>query len=300
MFQDDSFLTFWGHIEELRKVLLRVFIIILIGFLVCFFFYQTFFQILIPVDPTSSLLVKETWQHERIMNKSNQLFVYTLPEKAILDGISQGVISVDPFSYSLQSGQYIDYRIPVTESKLILLSPLEGIMLTIKVCFWLSLAFTSPLWGFILLGFILPALNGRQKYILIPFFVGSLLCMAIGIGLAHFITIPLANQYLEGFNSGLGKNLWSLSHYIDYTLIISVGHIVAAEIGLILIFGVHYRIIKVDWLIEKKRYMIVVAFILGAILTPPDIITQLLVAIPLVLIYEMAILYGKIRKFSHI
>ena len=71
---------------------------------------------------------------------------------------------------------------------------------------------------------------------------------------------------------------------------------VAFEIGAILFLLVHYRLISAEAMREKRRYVILAAFILGALLTPPDVLTQLLMAVPLIILYEIAILYASLRS----
>ena len=113
--------------------------------------------------------------------------------------------------------------------------------------------------------------------------------------MAYFITLPIANQYLSLFNSAIGQNSWTLALYVNYVLFLCMGHAIAAELALLLLILVHFRCLSAEWLISKRRHMIVAAFILGALLTPPDVLTQLLMAIPLIGIYELAIWYAKFR-----
>src|SRR5204863_41436 len=112
----------------------------------------------------------------------------------------------------------------------------------------------------------------------------------------YYVTLPLANQYLFLFNNSIGQNAWTLIHYVQYVLFLCLGHAIAAELGLLLLTLVHFRFLSPDWLIAKRRYMIVLAFVLGAFLTPPDVLTQLLLALPLIALYEVAIWYAKWRQ----
>lgn len=185
---------------------------------------------------------------------------------------------------------------PDTGIPLIVLGPLEGMATVFKVCFWVALAGTSPIWAYFILQFILPALRKNERTSVFVFASTSLLLLLLGGAFAYLITIPFANRYLAAFNSVLGTNMWTLSHYIDYTLILFLGHLVAFELCLILLFLVHMGTLSAEWLREKRRYMIVFAFILGAILTPPDILTQFMLAIPLIILYEVAILYAVMRE----
>ena len=128
-----------------------------------------------------------------------------------------------------------------------------------------------------------------------PFLLCSVLCLCIGIAFAYYVTLPLANQYLTPFNLSIGENAWTLTYYANYVLFLCLGHAIAAELGLLLFLLVHFRFLSPDWLIGKRRYMIVAAFILSALLMLPDVLTQLLLAFPFIGLYEISIWYAKWR-----
>jgi sec-independent protein translocase protein TatC len=180
--------------------------------------------------------------------------------------------------------------------QLILLSPLEGFTSTLKVCFWGGFLLSSPAWLYFLIRFIKPGLRVAERSLLVPFILSSLVFMTIGFLTAYWVTIPLANLYLETFNREIGLNLWTLSHYIDYTFFLMLANGVAFELGVVMFFLVHLGIFTPAYMIYMRRPMIVAAFILGALLTPPDVLTQLLMAGLLILLYEAVLLYSKFME----
>lgn len=182
--------------------------------------------------------------------------------------------------------------------ELLLFGPLDGLVLTLKVCFWTSLAVTSPLWGWTVMQFIVPGLRREEKNLAIPFLTGSFLSVCLGITFAYKVTLPFSNTYLADFNETIGINAWSLERYMDYTLLLFTGHAAALELWLILFFLVHMGWISPESLANKRRYMVLLSFILGAFLTPPDVASQILLAVPLYILFEFAIIYGKyIKRF---
>ncbi|MBA2368397.1 MAG: twin-arginine translocase subunit TatC [Candidatus Protochlamydia sp.] len=288
MSENEVWKDFWDHVEDLRSTLLKVFGIIGIGFILILFFYQPLFNALTSNFDKNNLSVS---RYERIMNVSTTYQNYKLPLEAIILN-TEDLSWVGPNQLRLAPSHSVEYTIPLTQ-RLLILSPLEGIILTLKLSFWASLVFTSPLWSWFLLQFILPGLKKNERIMLIPLICWSFLWMGFGFALAYFFTIPLTNNYLEGFNASIGQNAWTLAFYIDYTLILLLGHAFAFEIGLILLCLVHYQCLSPAWLISKRRIMIFTAFILAALLTPPDVPTQMILALLLVGLYELAILYGK-------
>lgn len=181
------------------------------------------------------------------------------------------------------------------QAQLILLGPVDGMMVTLKTCLWFSLAATSPVWLFFMLSFAAPAFEQDQKMIITPFLTLSLLFLVIGSAFGFYGVIPIANRFFLSFNSELGANLWTLGHYLDYTVILILANALAFELGAVMLLLVHFGWVKSEWLAAKRKMMIVVVLVLSAVLTPPDILTQLLMAIPLMLLYEGSILYGKWR-----
>lgn len=180
-----------------------------------------------------------------------------------------------------------------TQKGLVVLGPLDGFLTALKTSFWVGLVATSPIWTLFILGFIVPALQPKEKRWVIPFIIFSLLFLTMGILFSYYLTIPLANQFLSSFNEEIGINMWTLSSYLDYTLILLLTNALAFELSVILLFLVHYGAISAERLIGLRRYAIVSIFIIAAILTPPDIFTQFMLAIPLMILYEFAILYAK-------
>lgn len=180
--------------------------------------------------------------------------------------------------------------------KLILSSPAEGLSATFRLCFWVSLAIASPVCLYRILQFFLPAFEEGVKQLLIPFLIFSELFLALGGLFAFYLTIPIANAYLFSFNQTIGINLWSVSHYLDYTILLLLGNALAFELGVIGLFLVHLRLVSPQTLASKRKIAVLTAFIIGALLTPPDVLTQILMALPLIGLYEALILYGKLRN----
>lgn len=301
MLENEVWKSLWGHLADLRSTLIRAFMAIGIGFLTVFSFYQPIFHKLTAnwEHTYFSSVTKEIIQRERVVNTTSAPINYVLPIGASV-ALEDRFEWIDAQTLRLAPKQAASYEYPLP-NRLLILGPLEGMVLTFKVCFWCSLALTSPIWGYFFLQFLLPGLRSGEKALLVPFFAWSGLWMGAGCVLAYYVTIPVANSYLEAFNAPIGQNAWTLTHYVDYTLMLFLGHALAFEMGLLLLCLVHYQWISVDGLISKRRHMIVCAFIIGALLTPPDILTQILMAIPLISLYELAILYGKwqARRLKH-
>lgn len=182
--------------------------------------------------------------------------------------------------------------------ELVVLGPTDGLMATIKTCFWVALVGTSPIWVFFVLNFVAPALQSKEQRLIFPFLFFSFIFLSLGFMFSFYVTIPVANQYLQAFNQNIGVNLWSIKSYLDYTVVLLLGSGLAFELCLILIFLVHYGRISAKTLVSKRRYAIVAIFVTSAVLTPPDVVTQMLLAFPLIALYELTVVYARIKKLS--
>lgn len=237
MEEEELSLTFWGHLEELRSVLIKTAVSILAVSLLSLYY-------------SAALL---------------SLLTETLPP----------------------------------QEKLVILSPQEGFVSLFKLSLWAGFLFTTPYWLRLFLNFIRPALKGKKALFLPGFLALSLIFVTTGILFALKFTLPLSNGYLYHFNETLGKNLWTLSHYLDYVWLLLVAHAAAFEAGALLLCLIHLGILKQETLAAKRRPAFIAALILGALLTPPDVLTQIAIALPLYGFYELAILYGKITSPAH-
>ena len=132
--------------------------------------------------------------------------------------------------------------------------------------------------------------------LLFPFLSLSLLFLFAGFLFAFFLTIPIANHYLMSFNEEIGVNLWAFANYLDYTIILLLAHGLAFEICVVLLFLVHFGFLTAEKMRAKRSFFAVGAFILSAVLTPPDVLTQLMLAFPLIFLYEVAIFYAFLRE----
>ena len=292
---DERFGNFGEHLEDLRLTLIKSISVVGLGFLLLLAFYQPIFQFLTaPLSQSHEEGVSSrNLRRIHLVNRTGQDKIVELPPHSWIEIYTEPLPEkLKGNTYRLAPGQSLIYEEPI-ESPLLILGPADGLLLVMKASFWLSFALTAPFWGWFWVQFIMPGLRAGERSFAIPLLLASFVSLSLGIAFAYFITLPIANQYLLHFNHSIGQNAWTLTHYVNYALLLCTGHGVAGELALVLFLAVHFRLLTVASLIAKRRYMIVLAFVIGALLTPPDVFTQLLLAIPLIGLYESAILYAK-------
>jgi sec-independent protein translocase protein TatC len=176
----------------------------------------------------------------------------------------------------------------------------EGFIVRIKISALVGIILSSPVLLFNLLHFIFPGLHSKEKHIIILALVCSFIFILASFFYSYYSILPVTITYLtgKGFipkNTGMllnfGKNLFYILQFMLSALVVFQMPII---LELFLILG----LIKRKTLIAWGRYVIVLCFLIAAILTPPDFITQISLALPMSLLYYLAILVAKIFKFG--
>ncbi|MCB1119713.1 MAG: twin-arginine translocase subunit TatC [Chlamydiia bacterium] len=178
---------------------------------------------------------------------------------------------------------------------LALLSPLEGFFISLKVALSVGFMLSTPYWGWHLFQFIAPALHATERRKVIPFLLSTSLTTLLSLYLCYYYSIRYANRYFSQFNDPLGVNFWSLSAYFDWALSLGIAHVLFALLATLLFFSIHWGIFSYTTLKEYRRHAIVASFLLGALFTPPDILSQIFFAIPLILLYELSLIWSRCK-----
>jgi len=181
--------------------------------------------------------------------------------------------------------------------ELITTSPVEGFLQVVKVIFAAGVLISMPLLIFFIAQFVAPGLKPKErKMLLIGGFAGALL-FAGGVSLCYFISLPVAVNIMFYFNDYLGTVAnWKIDKYLGFVMQLLIGFGLAFEMPLILLLLGCMGLVTPKQLSEYRRHVIIGILVLAMLLTPPDIITQLQMAIPLYLLYECCI--GILRLFK--
>ena len=176
------------------------------------------------------------------------------------------------------------------EFSLITLSPIEAFVQIVKVIFVSGLIVSAPFLIFFISLFVLPGLRAKEKKTITNAAVAGGILFAVGVSMGYFMTLPVAINLMLKFNDFLGTTAtWGIDKYIGFVLQLLLGFGLAFELPVILIVLGKVGIISSRGLRTYRRHVIVGIFILSMFLTPPDPLTQLQLAIPLVILYECCI-----------
>ena len=142
--------------------------------------------------------------------------------------------------------------------------------------------------------FIAPGLYQHEKNLALPLIVSSSVLFYIGAGFAYFIVIPAVFHFMAMFAPQGVSFMPDIGNYLDFAVGLFFTFGLAFEVPVAVVLLSVIGVVTPDQLAEKRRYAILVAFIIGAIFTPPDILSQFMLAIPVWMLYELGILVARI------
>ena len=232
-------MPFTSHLEELKTRLVRVLIVLGLGFGVCYLFKDWSFRVV---------------------------------TKPLVDAMP-------------------------AQSSLIFTGLPEAFFIHMKIAFFASLFLTAPYTLFEIWRFISPGLYKNERRMVFPFLFFSTILFSGGVLFAYFIALPPAFSFFVSFSTDFLKPMISFREYLNLMLKFLLAFGLCFEMPVFIFFLTKMGIVDAKLLSRHRRYAILVIFIVAAILTPsPDAISQVLMAIPLMVLYEVSIFVARFAK----
>lgn len=170
----------------------------------------------------------------------------------------------------------------------------------LMVALFFGLIISFPILLYQLLSFIMPAFDNKLTvFKIIMFICISLLLFIIGLFFGYYILIPFSVNFFKSISIPLLESIslnYTLENYLIYLIWILIISSLVYQLPILILFIVKMGIIDLEWLKSNRRYVIVVFFILSALFTPPDPLSQLMVALPLIMLYEISIIIIRISS----
>lgn len=163
-----------------------------------------------------------------------------------------------------------------------------------KLTAWCALFLSVPIILQQVWGFIAPGLYRHEKRIAVPLLVSSILLFYAGMAFAYFLVFPLIFHFFASVTPEGVSMMTDINEYLDFVLTLFFAFGVAFEIPVATFLVIWIGVVDVDTLKRARPYVIVGCFVVGMILTPPDIFSQTLLAVPMWMLFEIGLLFGRL------
>lgn len=170
----------------------------------------------------------------------------------------------------------------------------EAFFTFLKVAFLSGLILASPVIIYQFWMFVAPGLYDREKRLLIPIVALSSIFFVGGALFGYFIVFPLGFQFFLGFATETIRPMPSMKEYLSFAAKLLLAFGLVFELPLVLTFLARLGIVSVEFLKKNRKYAILLFFVGSAVLTPPDVVTQVMMAVPLMVLYEVSIVGARI------
>lgn len=183
---------------------------------------------------------------------------------------------------------------PPGEGKLVYTKLYEAFFVEVRVAFFAAFFLAFPIIANQIWAFVAPGLYAKEKKAFFPFLVATPILFLMGGALAYYVVMPTAFRFFLGYQGDLGG--------IEQEALPSIGEYLSLVMHFILAFGIAFLLPVALMLLERaglvtreqlsrgRRYAILVAFVIAAVATPPDVLSQFMLAVPLILLYELSLI----------
>jgi sec-independent protein translocase protein TatC len=290
--------SFLEHLEDLRWVLMKCAAAVVVTFMACLFGSPTLVKILTRPLEKANIHNAEKSDSISLLVGTNRVgtFLFDTNHAAIFG--TNRVLEITPVQIGtnlvLSLTPAANQKVPPTVGKgvnLINLGPASAFMLAFQMAIYGGIAIASPFLFYFIGQFVFPALKMKEKKY-------SYWGLAIGLGLfcagvcfCYFILMPVALNAAVQYSEWMGfqAEQWRAEEYVSFVSKFLLGMGLGFEMPVVLLVLVKIGVLDYQKLASFRRYMIVVCLVLGAVLTTPEVITQILMAIPLYALYEISI-----------
>ena len=211
-----------------------------------------------------------------------------------LAGLVVVLLALLPFANKLYAwlAQPLLDKLPA-DGQLIAVQVASPFFTPIKLAFFVALVLTAPWLLYQAWAFVAPGLYKREKRLALPLLASALALFYAGCAFAYFIVLPAVFTFLNKVTPPGVAMMTDISAYLDFVLVIFLAFGVSFELPVALVILVLLGWVTPAQLREWRGYAIVGIFFMAAVLTPPDVVSQLLLALPMIALYELGILAAR-------
>ena len=295
--------SFLEHLEDFRWLLIKCGVTLALAMLVCLFGANYVMSAIKWPLTRASVSFPGTNQVVNVSFGTNHLgnFPISTRQQELLGTGTNRFAAVRIEPVRLGTNQVLGWAVTNDEAaiadmsrlhvELVNLTPAGGFFVAIQLAFYGGLVAAAPIMLYFIASFVFPALHLKErKYIYRGLFIGSGLFLT-GVSFCYFILMPVALAASQMYSQwlGLGAFQWRAEEYISFVCKFMLGMGLGFELPVVILTLVKIDILNYSTLRKMWRYMIVINLVLGALLTTPEVITQVLMAGPLYMLYEVTV-----------
>ena len=270
-------MAFLDHLEELRWRILKALAAVFVGAIFCFVFSDPIVKILTRPYEEAVFSLEAQRPSNAVQAVENLVRKWFNLPNAELEPVQE--LTELPPARRLQA-----------------LKPMTYFYISLQIAFIGGLILALPAVFYQVWRFIAPGLLSREKRLMIPIISLSVFCFSIGALIAYWIVLPLGLRFFLALEPPDMTSQWAVDEYIGFVLRLIMGFGIVFEMPVMTLFLAKIGLLTADRMRSIRRYAVVGIFILGAIFTPPDPISQILMALPLLVLYEISIWICKVSQ----
>ena len=172
---------------------------------------------------------------------------------------------------------------------LIATNVISPVLVPLKITLMGAFLLALPIVLYQVWAFVAPGLYSHEKRLVLPLVISSTLLFFIGVGFCYFIVIPAMSQFIQMFAPKSITAAPDIEQYLGFVLTLFIVFGAAFEVPIVVVVLARMGLVSIQKFKEFRGYFVVLAFIIAAVVTPPDVISQLALAIPMCLLYEVGI-----------
>ena len=295
--------SFLEHLEDFRWLLIKSCAALGLAMLVCLFGANYVMSAIKWPLSRATVTYPGTNQIVGVSFGTNRLghFQLSTDQQAALGLGTNRFVTVQVEPLTIGTNQVLGWRVSEDPAavadmhhlhvNLINLTPAGGFFVAFQVAFYGGMVLAAPFILYFVASFVFPALRiHERKYVYRAIFIGGGLFL-VGVSFCYFVLMPVALAASQMYSQwlGLGAFEWRAEEYISFVCRFMLGMGLGFELPVVILTLVKIGVLKYATLRGMWRYMIVIVLILGALLTTPEVVTQVLMAVPLYMLYEITV-----------
>ncbi|MCP5470497.1 MAG: twin-arginine translocase subunit TatC [Sinobacteraceae bacterium] len=184
------------------------------------------------------------------------------------------------------------------DSSLIATSVISPFMTPFKLSFFVGLFVAMPVVLYQVWAFVAPGLYRHEKRFAVPLLLSSVVLFYVGVAFAYFFVFPVMFEFFAQTTPSGVRMMTDISSYMDFVLTIFLCFGIAFEVPVVVVLLVLTGIVQIEKLAAARGYVLIGMFVVAAILTPPDAISQTIMAVPMYLLYEGGLVMARLLNRS--